>query len=223
MSASSQHRLAAATLAALAGAFALFFALPVRAAAPLAGSTIGNQASATYTDASNTVHTATSNVTLTVIQQVASLSLTADQTRVAAVGSQVVFPHTLINTGNGPDTFALTVDQLAGDNFDLIGAGAYADANGDGLPDSSTPITSTGLLAAGARFQLVVVGTVPSGQSASQTGEVRLTATSTFTPAINASNTDTVIVNANAVVQVTESISASSGGAPSGPYTVTLT
>ncbi len=141
---------------------------PAHAAAPLAGSTIGNQASATYTDASSTPRTATSNVTLTVIQQVASLTLTSDQSKSVAPGGQAVFPHTLNNTGNGADTFSLSVANLAGDNFDLTNAAIYADANADGLPDNSTAITSTGLLAVGAKFQFVVVGTVPSSQTSGQ-------------------------------------------------------
>lgn len=210
-----------AVLAALA--IAALMAGLVHAAAPLAGSTIGNQASATYTDASNTSHTATSNVTQTIVQQVASLTLSADQGKNAAPGGQVVFPHTLTNTGNGADTFTLNVAQLGGDNFDLTGAAVYADANGDGLPDNSTPITSTGQLAVGARFSFVVAGVVPATQTSAQIGKVSVTATSSFTPGVSATNTDTATVSNNAVVQVTQSISASSGASPSGPYTVTLT
>ena len=77
----------------------------LQSAAPPAGTSIGNQASATYTDASNTERTATSNVALTIVQQVSSFLLTADGARFAAPGSQVLYPHTLVNTGNGTDTF----------------------------------------------------------------------------------------------------------------------
>jgi uncharacterized repeat protein (TIGR01451 family) len=204
----------------------VFFFLGVvaaRAATPPAGSTIGNQASATYTDSSNTPRTATSNVTLTVIQQIASLTLTSDQTRAAAPGGQVSFPHTLTNTGNGADTFALSLAQLGGDNFDLSGMAIYADANGDGQPDNTAAITSTGLLAAGAKFQFVVVSTVPGGQTAGQTSQFTVNAASTYNPARTAANTDTVTVNNNAVVRITKAISTNSGASPSGPYTYTLT
>ena len=44
-------------------------------AAPAAGTAIGNQASASYTDASNTPRTVTSNVVTAIVQQVASLTL----------------------------------------------------------------------------------------------------------------------------------------------------
>lgn len=46
------------------------------AATPLAGTTIGNQAAATYTDASLTPRTATSNTVTTIVQQVAAFTLT---------------------------------------------------------------------------------------------------------------------------------------------------
>ena len=79
---------------------------PALAASPAAGTTIGNQASATYTDGSNTKRTVTSNVAVTLVQQVASFTLTADNAKTASPGGQVTFPHTLVNTGNGSDTFA---------------------------------------------------------------------------------------------------------------------
>ena len=46
------------------------------AASPAAGTSIGNQASATYTDGSGANRTVTSNTVQTVVQQVASLTLT---------------------------------------------------------------------------------------------------------------------------------------------------
>ena len=204
-------------------AFMIFMTVAARAATPLAGSTIGNQASATYTDSTNTSYTATSNVTLTVVQQVASLTLTSDQTRAASPGGQVSFPHTLTNTGNGADTFTLSTAQLGGDNFDFAGVALYADANGDGVADNTTAITSTALLPAGGRFQFVAVGTVPGGANSGQTGGMTVTATSTFDPARSVANTDTATVNSNAVVRVTKSISTNSGASPSGPHTYTLT
>lgn len=213
------------TLAALvvAGLSGLGFFQQAHGAAPLAGSAIGNQASATYTDASNTPHTATSNITLTVVQQVASLTLNASQSKAGSPGGQIVFPHTLINTGNGPDTFTLSATNLGADNFDLTGLALYADANGDGMPDGSTPVTSTGQLAVGARFQFVAVGLVPSSQTSTQTAQIRVNAVSGFDAAKTLSNTDTVTVSSHAVVQTSLSVNPSSGSSPSGPYTYTLT
>src|SRR5574342_358466 len=62
----------------------------IQSAAPPAGTSIGNQASATYTDSNNTQRSATSNVAITIVQQVASVTLRTDgQSRFAAVGGQV--------------------------------------------------------------------------------------------------------------------------------------
>src|SRR3954447_22879893 len=102
----------------------------VYAVAPPANTSIGNQASATYTDASNTQRTATSNTVVTIVQQVASFTLTTDgQTKPAAPGGQVVFPHALTNTGNGTDSFTLSAANNAGGNFNLSNLALYADAN----------------------------------------------------------------------------------------------
>lgn len=195
------------------------------AAAPPANTSIGNQASATYTDASNTQRTVTSNTVVTIVQQVASFTLTTDgQSKSAAPGGQVVFPHTLTNTGNGNDNFNLSVVANGGGSFTLSNVTLYADLNGDGIPDNSTAITSTGTLAAGAAFKFVAVGIVPVGQTAGQTSSLTATAvgTATGTPAAAQNNTDNVTVTSDAVINVTKSMSAQTGAAGSGPYTVTL-
>ena len=70
----------------------------------------------------------------TIVQQVASFTLTADGNAHRAPGGQAIFPHTLINTGNGTDAFPLTLANLVGDDFDLTGLAIYVDANGDGIP-----------------------------------------------------------------------------------------
>jgi len=193
------------------------------AAAPPAGTTIGNQATATYLDATSTTRTATSNLVTTIVQQVASLTLTADGNINVAPGGQATFPHTLTNTGNGTDDFSLTPANLGGDDFDLAGLVLYVDANGDGVPDNFTPIASTGPLAAGAQFRFVVVGSVPGVQVGGDVAQLTITATSVFDNAQTAFNTDVVNVSGNAVLNVTKSISAPSGASPSGPYTYTIT
>jgi uncharacterized repeat protein (TIGR01451 family) len=197
----------------------------IKSAAPPAGTSIGNQASATYTDSSNTPRTATSNVAITIVQQVASFTLTTDgQSRFAAPGGQVSFPHTLRNTGNGSDTFNLTVANNAADNFDLNSLTLYADANGDGIPDNATPVATTGPLPSGAAFQFVAVGIVPGTESAGRIASLRVVGigTATPTPAPAQANTDTVTVTPDAVINPTKSISANSGPPGSGPYTITL-
>ncbi len=212
----------AAVLGLLATLMLVFAASKANAQAPPAGTPIGNQASATYLDASSTSRTVTSNLVTTIVQQVASFTLTADGVRTAAPGGQAVFPHTLTNTGNGDDTFPLTLVNLGGDDFDLTGLSIYADADGNGVPDNFTNLTTTGNLAAGGVFRFVVVGSVPGVQLATQVSLVRISAVSTFDGGQTAFNTDQVTVTGNAVVAVTKAIDQSSGVSPSGPRTYTL-
>ncbi|MDR3454542.1 MAG: hypothetical protein P4L96_17375 [Rhodoferax sp.] len=205
---------AVALLLALASSAA--FATP-----PAAGTTIGNQASATYTDGSGASRTVTSNTVQTVVQQVASMTLTASGAKTASVGSTVYYPHTLTNTGNGTDTFGLTAVNAASQTFNMTGVTIYAD-NGSGQP-TGPAITSTGALAAGATFKFVVAATVPATATSGQVNNLTVTGTSGFTPAQTASNTDTTTVTGNAVINLTKSVSAASGAPGSGPYTYTLT
>src|ERR1051325_8024399 len=96
--------------------------LPSHAVAQTAaGTAIGNQASATYTDSSSVSRTATSNVVTTVVQQVASLQLTANGAKTASPGSPVFYPHTLVNTGNGSDSFTLSLAPAQSGAFTLTG------------------------------------------------------------------------------------------------------
>ena len=192
-------------------------------AAPPAGTTIGNQATATYTDAAANSYTVTSNPVTTVVQQVAGLTLTASGTRVAAPGGQAVFPHVLTNNGNGPDSFTLSASNVGGDDFDLTGLVLYVDADGNGVPDNFTPVITTGPLAAGATYRFVAVGSVPGTRLAGDVSLITVNAASVFDGAQTAVNNDQVNVTSNAVVNVTKSISAPSGASPSGPYTYTLT
>jgi trimeric autotransporter adhesin len=198
----------------------VFASTVVFAAPPAAGTSIGNQASATYTDGSGITRTVTSNTVQTVVQQVASLTLTANGAKTASIGSTVYYPHTLTNTGNGSDTFSLAAINAAGSAFNMTGITIYAD-NGSGLP-TGPALTTSGVLAAGSTFKFVVAATVPPTATSGQTNSLTVTATSVFNATQTASNTDVTTVTANAVINVTKSVSASSGAAGSGPYTYTL-
>src|SRR5215467_13398698 len=191
-----------------------------------AGTAIGNQASATYTDSSSVSRTATSNVVTTIVQQVASLTLTANGAKTASPGSAVFYPHTLTNTGNGSDSFTLTLAPAQSGAFTLTNTHIYIDANGDGVPDNFTDLTGTQVtVAPGAAnaFKFVITGTVPPSATAGQTNNFSVSATSVFDNTKSASDTDTTTATSNAVINVTKSMSSNSGASPSGPYTVTLT
>ncbi len=201
---------------ALALASSAAFSVP-----PAAGTSIGNQASASYTDGSGVPRTVTSNTVNTIVQQVASLTLTANGAKTASVGSTVYYPHVLTNTGNGSDSFTLGAVNAGGSVFNMTGVTIYAD-NGSGLP-TGPAITSTGQLAAGAAFKFIVAATVPASATSGQTNSLTVTGTSVFTPGQTVNNTDITTVTANAVVTVTKAVSAGSGIPGSGPYTYTLT
>jgi uncharacterized repeat protein (TIGR01451 family) len=189
-------------------------------AAPAAGTVIGNQATATYTDAGGTPRTATSNLVQTTVSQVKSFTLTTTgQTRTAAAGQTVYYPHTITNTGNGADTYTLNAPATGG-GFTHTGPVYYIDADGNGVPDNFTPITTTGPIAAGGIFRFVVAGTVPGATANGLSGT--LTVSVTDTGALNLTNLDTTTV-ANAAISVTKSLSVTSGPSPSaGTVTVTL-
>jgi trimeric autotransporter adhesin len=188
---------------------------------PAAGTSIGNQASASYTDGSGVPRTVTSNTVNTIVQQVASLTLTANGTKTASVGSTVYYPHTLTNTGNGTDSFTLGAVNAGGSIFTMTGVSVYLD-NGSGQP-TGPAITSTGPLAAGAMFNFIVAATVPGTATSGQTNALTVTGTSVFNAAQTLTNTDTTTVTSNAVVTVTKAVSVNSGAAGTGPYTYTLT
>lgn len=198
--------------------FATLVTAGVATAATTAGTPITNQSSATYSDSSGTTYTTTSNAVQTTVQQVGSVSMTSAQSHVAAAGAVVNYAHVITNSGNGNDSFALTTSQSGA--FTLGSVAVYAD-NGSGAPTGS-PITSTGVLAAGASFRVVVQATVSAGANSGDSNALVVTATSGFDTSKTASNTDTTTVSSNAVIALTSSISSPSGVPGSGPFTYTI-
>ena len=188
-------------------------------AAPAAGTVIGNQATATYTDAGSVVRNATSNLVQTTVSQVKSFTVTASGARSAAPGQTVYYPHVITNTGNGTDTYTLNAPATGG-AFTHTGLAYYIDANGDGMPDNFTPLATTGPLAAGTQFRFVVAGTVPAGAALSSTGTITVSVSDT-TPTTDTTNVDTTTVS-DCALNVTKSMSLVSGPSPSGAITVIL-
>ena len=184
--------------------FFLLFAGAGHAASPLAGTSIGNQASATYVDGSNVTRSVSSNVVSTIVQQVAALTITQNLAKTAAAGTQVSYPVTLTNTGNGTDSFGLTTAMSGG--FSFTSVTYYADANGDGVADNTTPITSTGSLTPGSVFRFVAVGNVPTTVTSGAIDVLTITATSGFAPGVSAFVTETTTITNNAVINVNKTI-----------------
>lgn len=202
----------AASIAVVVGGLALVPA--AHAAAPAAGTNISNIATASYTDANNTPRSVTSNEVKTTVLQVASFTLTADQTATANPNGQVSLSHTLTNTGNGADTFTVNLANVAGDNYDFTNIHVYLDADKNGVPDNNVDIKGTTIsVGAGQSVGLIVVGTTSNTATNGQAGQLLVSATNVYTAtaaggnnaATIANNTDTVTIVAGAVIQVTKS------------------
>jgi len=181
------------------------------AAAPAAGASISNIASASYTDATGAPQTVTSNEVRTTVIQVASFTLVANRTALATPNSTVNLSHTLTNTGNGTDTFTIALVNEAGDTINLNGIAVYIDANDDGAPDNTTNVTSV-TLAPGESVNLIVVGTTPVTAQSGNQALVKISATtakplapSQVTAGATVSNTDTVTITGGGVVSVVKS------------------
>lgn len=197
------------------------------AAAPPAGAVIGNQASATYTDSANQQKTATSNLVETTVQQVGSYTLDQDNTKTAAVGIPVYMPHVLTNTGNGTDSFKLTLTD-GGGTFASTGIAIYADTRGRGVPDNAAAPLCTGIgpgvgtctnyltpgIPSGNQFKFVVLMAAPGTALAGQINSVLVTAVPTtiaLYTTTSITNTDKLTVTAGVSFQVTKSISRTQG------------
>ncbi|SOH94348.1 conserved repeat domain-containing protein [Monaibacterium marinum] len=182
-----------------------FVGMAALAAPQDAGSVIGNQAVATYTNAAGDTITVTSNKVETIVQQVAGVSMTSDNSEQIAPGGKAFLPHIVTNDGNGPDSFDLSYVDNTGD-FNFASVVFYADANLDGVADNATPITETPVLGAGERFGFIVDATAPSTASAADAETLTITAASALTAATTAVNTDTLTVANGAIMELVKSM-----------------
>lgn len=180
---------------------------------PPANTTIGNQATATYTDNGGNTRTVTSNTVETVVQQVAGIAISAGLTKSASPGGEVTFPHSITNNGNGSDSFNLATAEVDNGTFDYGTIVIYPDADGNGVPDSFTPITSTPTINAGDSYGVVVVAQIPAAATDTQTEDITVTATSAFDGTTNAIATSTTIVEEGAVINVQKTASSSTADA----------
>lgn len=163
---------------------ALFGATNSYAAPPPANTLIGNQAVAAYVDSAGIGQTSTSNLVQTSVQQVGSFLLdsfsspttTVQNTKTGAGGNTVYAPHVVTNTGNGTDTFTVSVTRGANGAGVFSAVEVFADANNDGLPDSTTALCSVATLGTctipaqtvagnGGTFPFVVAYTIPAGST----------------------------------------------------------
>ena len=142
-------------------------------------------------------------------------------------GVTYAFPHTLFN-GPLADTYTITTTSVPG-TFNFSNIQIFADANGDGIPDSTIPLTGNINLAPNQSIKFVVVVTVPPSAAGGTSDELRVTATSTLPNRLPiAPNVDRVNVFAgvpappNLDVSLVKWLSQNFGVSPSGRYTITI-
>ena len=208
----------------------LWFSLALAAPTP-AGTSIQNQASATYVDSAGQPRSTTSNLVVTVVQQVYSFTITPNganeaspgQTRSGLPGSQVLFNYQVTNTGNGTDTINLATVQGTADNFDLTGVQIFLDANCNGNLDAgeTTPITGV-TLNMGNSACLIVRATLPTSATNGQYGNLNLTGTSVGNPNVK-DNDNWARATATTAAALTAFKSASPSGNVTPGSTITYT
>jgi uncharacterized repeat protein (TIGR01451 family) len=195
---------------------------PLKAhAGPPAGTIIPNTANGT----ANSAGLPSSNTVQVITSVLSGATLVAPGSRTVPPGTTTYFPHTLTN-GTAPETYALSATDVAG-GFGFGSLVLYADANGDGNPDNTTPITTTGLLTANQAFRFVVAALVPAAAAGGQSDQIRVQATA---PSLLGplSNVDSVAVQQGGGVvdscaaALTKELSRIDGPSPSAPITVTL-
>lgn len=176
------------------------------ASPPPADTVIGNQAAATYVSDGEEI-TVQSNIVETIVNEVFGLELDTSQTRSAAPGGFVFFPHALNNNSNTDDTFNLSIDTTANpDTVALTDILIFADADQDGVPDNLTPITVTPSILAGETFGIVVRATVPASANSSQSSDFDIIASSVGSLQDGNSATNVTVLNTDTVNITTEGI-----------------
>ena len=160
--------------------------VPAFAAGTPAGTTISNQATATYTDPGGNPVTVPSNTVALRVDEVLNVTVaTAEAGDVASQpgATNQVVRYTVTNTGNGSEAFRLAaVTAIGGDAFDPNATSLVIDSNGNGVYDPGvdtvyTPGTNDPVLAPDIAVRIFVLSTVPASATDGQRGQIDLTAT----------------------------------------------
>jgi len=167
--------------------------IAVGAAGTAAGTVIQNTATLTYSIGGVPATSTTPPATFTVAELINVTLVSQDAANVAvnSPDSNRALTFVLTNTGNGPETFALSRNNaVAGDNYDplngtagavFLESGAQAGFQASG-PNADTPYTAGSndpVLAADASRVVYVVSDTPASLSAGSVGRVELGAAST--------------------------------------------
>lgn len=185
---------------------------PAQAVGTPAGTTISNQAYADYKDANgNSMTRVYSNSVTVTVTQVASINVSPDAAAHNGIaGTDVSYPVSICNIGNGSDTMNLTASSSLGSVV------IYRDDNGDGIWQSATETTvvsTTGALAADACFKAIAVVTIPAATPNLTTITTTITGTSVFSGTVTDASTFTTTVQAAKITLVkTASVSSAKPG-----------
>ena len=180
------------------------------------GTSISNQATATYQDAASNNFTQVSNTTTVTVTSVYAVTISTPADNNAYINTTVYYPYTLTNTGNDNNTFALSGSSATWGALTL-----YVDTNGDGVHQAGETSTtsSSGLLAADATYRFFMAVTVPNDNSiASGTTDV---ATLTVTGANGAGEDDTTDQVTTTIVRPTLGVQKDVRLYPSGSFATT--
>ncbi len=151
-----------------------------------AGTNITNTATANYT-VGGTPTTATSNTTTVKVAEILNVAATwqdGASVTVAPGDTNKVLTFRVTNSGNGSDSYSLSVNTLlGGDNFDPVFASIYLDANANGVYNAGIDTlhvagTNDPVVAANAWATVFVLSNIPGALADGNTGNLRLTATS---------------------------------------------
>jgi len=146
-----------------------------------AGQPIQNQATATYKDSLGNDYTSQSNLATVEVRQVYFATLESDNAKTVASNQTVYFQHILTNTGNGEDTYTISVADAAGDDGDFSDLRVYVDLNDNGTVDAGEPEATSVTLnpndPATRQVSLVVAGLTPTATDGDEFGAL-LTVTS---------------------------------------------
>lgn len=163
-------------------AFSIFAPQAANAVGVTAGTLIENTASASYDTGAGTENIASNTVQIKVdeVLDVAVTSLDSSPVSLPAAGAVLSFQ--VQNTGNGPESYTITVDAaVAGDDFDPSVTQIAYDSNNNGVYDAGVDTviangTATPEIAPDGSLRIFVVGTQSGSPADGDTGNVTLNA-----------------------------------------------
>jgi hypothetical protein len=161
------------------------FATPAAATGTVAGTTISNTATASYTDAGGNPQSVPSNQIDIIVDELLDVTVaTADPGDIVSLpgSTNQILSFTITNTGNGTEAFSLTPNaSVGGDQFDPTVTTIVLDSNGNGAYDPGTDTvyiagTNDPVLLHDAAIKVFVLSTIPGGATDLDKGIVSLTA-----------------------------------------------